>query len=387
MSRAVFRRVSAAALASACLLLASPALAWERIESFFDCGDGPMTYPLAHQWRTIPFRFAVDGAGAGWVTAAEARALVEDAADDWNGVLTSEFRSESLGATTNARLSNGKNEVFFLGEEWADVFGEGNELLGVTLTSSDRATGKLSDFTQCPSVDRCEVCPAVESDVILNATKLAAQTEARVHTVIAHEFGHVLGLGHEDTAMGGRSSLMATAPTALTLEADDEDGASSLYPADENFCEGDEDCVVGDYCALYDAVYPEIAEIGASCPRTELCARGACQAQENGREGAACLTYDDPECEGDLECTGGERPSRGYCGGTRVAPENPCEGNPLCDGTVDAGTGSGGGGSSGGCAVSDARTRSGETLVLLLAIAGLSLLPRRRRRERGDTHL
>jgi MYXO-CTERM domain-containing protein len=364
-------------VAVASAFIAAPALAWTRTVAFFDCGDGSQSYPLAHQWRTIPVHYRVDGASAGWITAEEALAAVDDAAIEWN-IAGTEFRTVGDGLTTGAKLSNGKNEVLFLDEEWAQVFGEGNELLGITLTISDRATGKSADFEQCPSVDRCEVCPAAETDIVLNVSKLKDDDPDVVHTVIAHEFGHLLGLGHEsEPGSDGLEPLMNATPTAPTLRADDVDAVESVYPVDTAFCEDDEDCVVGDYCSLYSTVYADISADGVSCPRTELCARGACQAQANGAAGTACLTYDDPECAGALECTGGERATRGYCGGERVDPPNPCEGNPLCDGDEDAGAGGGGGGSSGGCAV--AREGSSPAPFALLALGWLWLVTRRSR--------
>jgi hypothetical protein len=73
--------------------------------------------------------------------------------------------------------------------------------------------------------------------IVLNVQEGAAANisnidSERVKAIIAHEIGHVLGLGHsEDTA-----ALMyydVTAKKELSLAQDDVDGFTYLYPRDE----------------------------------------------------------------------------------------------------------------------------------------------------------
>lgn len=79
----------------------------------------------------------------------------------------------------------------------------------------------------------------VYAPLLLNATtngqaSIRFLSSDRVRIVIAHELGHVLGLGHASE----RASLMyfdTTSKTALALSRDDVDGIAYLYPRNEPF--------------------------------------------------------------------------------------------------------------------------------------------------------
>jgi hypothetical protein len=140
-----------------------------------------------------------------------ARAM-EDAAAAWTGVEGSAFRFFHGGASSSANLrnvSNGSNDVTF----------------------SD-----LPAWVYAWTVTRSSGADIKETDVVFNTdfewtTNGSPSDAADVETVAVHEFGHVLGLDHEDALPSVmRSSADASIPYR-ELTADDEDGIRFLYPS------------------------------------------------------------------------------------------------------------------------------------------------------------
>jgi hypothetical protein len=185
------------------------------------------------RWPPGPIRYFVSDRDAPGVTAAELRAAAARAAATWRAVPGAVIPLEDQGLTSASPGGmDGRNTLGFLDRPDLD------RVLGVTSLLLDSTTGAL-----------------VEADVFFNTRFLwsvAPGGEAGrvdVESVVLHEFGHVLGLGHsaigetERTATGGRRVLGSGAvmfPIALTagstadraLQADDRAAVRDLYGTD-----------------------------------------------------------------------------------------------------------------------------------------------------------
>ena len=182
-------------------------------------------------WRR-PVRYFVsdrDGTGA---TAGDLRGAIGRATATWQAVPSATVRFEFLGSTSVAPGgADGRTTLGFLDRPDLD------RVLGATSFLIDTTTGAI-----------------VEADVFFNTRfpwSVSPQGEAGrvdLESVVLHELGHLLGLGHsaigetERTGSGGRRVIASGAvmfPIALTagavadrvLQPDDIAGISDLYPA------------------------------------------------------------------------------------------------------------------------------------------------------------
>jgi len=185
------------------------------------------------KWPAGPVRYFVNDRDVSGVTAEEFRSAVARAAATWQAVPDTTLTFEFQGVTTaSPGALDGRNTLGFLDRPDLD------RVLGSTSLLLDAATGQIS-----------------EADIFFNTSfpwSTAANGEAGrvdVESVVLHELGHFVGLGHsaigetERTPTGGRRVLGSGAvmfPIALTpgstsdrsLQADDVAGLSDLYNSD-----------------------------------------------------------------------------------------------------------------------------------------------------------
>lgn len=183
-------------------------------------------------WRQSPIRFFVSDRNGNGVNAADLRAAVGRATATWQAVSSATVRFEFAGMTSALPGdADGRTTIGFLDRPELD------RVLGATSFLIDTTNGDI-----------------VEADIFLNTRfvwSVSSQGEAGrtdVESVVLHELGHLLGLGHsalgetELTPGGGRrviasGSIMfpvAMSPGAIVdraLQPDDISGISDLYSA------------------------------------------------------------------------------------------------------------------------------------------------------------
>lgn len=216
------------------LIVAQPIPADAYLKFGFRVGDRTVDV----KWTEQPIRYFVNERDIPGVTAGDFRAAVGRAAATWQAIESSAVQFEFLGTTgAPPSMIDGRTTLGFL--DRPDLDG----VLGATSFILDSSTGAI-----------------VEADVFFNTAfpwSVAPQGEpgrADVESVVLHELGHLIGLGHsaigetERTASGGRRVIASGSvmfPIAMTpgaiadraLQADDVAGASDLYPEGDHRAE------------------------------------------------------------------------------------------------------------------------------------------------------
>ena len=218
-----------AALLTMALVVAHPVPAGAYLKFGFVVGGRTVDV----RWAASPIRYFVNERDIPGVSAAEMRAATARAAATWQGVPGTTLRFEDQGFTIAIPGGlDGRNTLGFLDRPDLD------RVLGATSLLIDSSTGAL-----------------LEADIFFNTRfswSVAPQGEAGrvdVESVVLHELGHLVGLGHsaigetERNSTGGRRVLGTGAvmfPIAMTpgstadrvLQADDEAAVQDVYTAD-----------------------------------------------------------------------------------------------------------------------------------------------------------
>lgn len=182
-------------------------------------------------WHQQPIGLFISDRDSNGVTAADVRGAVQRAATTWSTVSTANVRFTVQGMTSAPpEGTDGKNTIGFLDRPDLD------RVLGATSFMVDAVTGEI-----------------YEADIFFNTSFLFSvsaggqNNRVDLESLVLHELGHMLGLGHsaigetERTSNGGRRVTGSGAvmfPIALTagaiadrvLQADDVAGLLDLYP-------------------------------------------------------------------------------------------------------------------------------------------------------------
>lgn len=142
--------------------------------------------------------------------------LIQKAVEVWNNVPTSSIKV-SYGGSTNSTTSSNPVTVYCALNFNAVTGGDEDGVPGSATSNS--STGSITAGL-----------------LVLNASGGQANIgnfdQTKLKIIVAHEIGHVLGLGHS----ASKNALMyfdASAKKKFALAQDDIDGMSYLYPSDE----------------------------------------------------------------------------------------------------------------------------------------------------------
>lgn len=211
-------------------LMSAPAM----VSAYLGLGTSVNGRTVIARWSAMPIKYFITNRGVPNVTAAQVQSVAAQSFASWGAApLTSV--SATFAGFTNAEpvRDDGATVIGFQPHDELD------RTLGVTTFTIDRTTGAL-----------------VEADIFLNSTfdwSTAAAGEANrfdVQSVLTHEIGHLLGLGHsllgetEVRPTGGRRVLGKASvmfPFAFSvgttldrvLQDDDKAGIAATYPTSQ----------------------------------------------------------------------------------------------------------------------------------------------------------
>ena len=186
------------------------------------------------QWTQLPIRYSVTNRGTTGVTATQLQAALAESFDNWTSQPNIELSAQFQGLTTLEPDSSDNTTVIGF-----QSHPEEDRTLGSTRFKIDNATGAI-----------------IASDIFLNSIfqwSVAAGGETNrfdVESIMTHEVGHLLGLGHsaigetQPRSGGGRTVIgkravmfpIAYGPGSIedrTLEADDIAGITDIYGTTE----------------------------------------------------------------------------------------------------------------------------------------------------------
>jgi len=185
----------------------------------------------------------------------DAEKLFKEAIDEWAKIakctmpkLTYGGKTDKADYAINFDPCDAKNVVYFVKDkkEWTDTLGLPESSLGFTLRIRSDETGNIFDADIVVADWGADL---VASDVVPN-------DKIDLKTVLVHEMGHVLGMGHSEHP---EATMYADQPPGETkkrdLHDDDVDGVCYLYDPAKTACKGEANamCVPPDAGSTADA--------------------------------------------------------------------------------------------------------------------------------------
>jgi hypothetical protein len=351
-----------------------------RFVSTWTRGDTNATWASA----ALPVAFALATPTSRDLGPTDALAELDVALRTWPLVRCTAWRTRLSGTTTAPPGDDGINGVYWHDDAWPSALIP--DALGQTILHLD-GTGSIQD-----------------ADIHVNGAAYhwsldGAGSTIDARSILVHELGHALGLGHSSVA---GATMNATHPPGIawrSLEQDDRDGVCTLYPGSGAVgCEVDA-CPAGFACvaracertrASAEVCSPcarvlgacegagddaRCIDVGAGASAGRVCAR-ACATDDDcgGRFHCRATTASgDLQCVADDACASGPWPcaSDAECAGA-LCRSGACVGAPDIDAGADSPDASVAPPDTiaprGGCAIAT-RTRAPVSLALLLTFA------------------
>ncbi|HSQ65751.1 MAG TPA: matrixin family metalloprotease [Polyangiaceae bacterium] len=243
-------------------------------------------------------------------------AEVDVAARTWGRVACTAFRARYAGTTTTGPGDDGVSGVYFEDTAWPSTLPAG--VIATTVVHVD-AQGHIYDAD-------------VYVDGADNVFSLDGVSGVDFRSILTHELGHALGLGHSSDP---RATMYASYPPGISwrsLEQDDRDGVCALYPGtgDALGCEATA-CPAGFTCVARDCERAgEQQEVCSPCePLLHAC--------EGSGDGARCVDLPSGagrvcgrSCATDAEC------GQGFlCQPTTQAGDYQCVSQNGCASAAD----------------------------------------------------
>ncbi|MEE8409230.1 MAG: hypothetical protein V3T05_06475 [Myxococcota bacterium] len=285
------------------------------------CGCAPTQPEVAPKWYGGQVAFQIENQGGGGLSGSQFITAARNAAQAWNNVSCSSLvidASATLAAGNSARWgsnNNNSNEhgVFMVtsNNEWMTVTGAG-------------AGGSLGVSVSPYSGWGCSGREFFDTDILINGFVVNGWTQSSVQSIIMHEMGHAIGLGHP---------CLSTPFSWVTCSNECNEVMAATSGIDYQLPQqGDTNGV----CLLYPGTP---GGLGSSCLSNDICTSGPCITYQN-------FTYCSQTCT--TSCPDGYKcqlvDSQNVCV-RKGAPEagEPCTG-ACASGAICMGDGSGQGG-------------------------------------------
>lgn len=174
-----------------------------------------------YKWPTTDVRFFVNAntqqAGGDNGSQDDFLAAIRRAANTWTYAAEADINFTYAGSTTSTKVGfNGANEIVFVNDGLVDGAGN-NRPLATALVFYMKST-------------------IVETDIKINdaytwyAAGSLSTAEFDLQSVVVHELGHWLGLGHDEDDQAVMYAQMATGIVKRALFENDLQGIAALYP-------------------------------------------------------------------------------------------------------------------------------------------------------------
>ena len=347
------------------------------------------TNPVVWAEDQLPVQFQLVTPGSDDLGMEATEEVVLAAIEQWTTVACTHLEYEFLGWVDEVVFGDGIVQVQWVEEGWV-----GDEAIaGATGIQIDPFEERLTDVNLLMNGEyllwSADASDPYHSPMILD-----------VQAVLAHEFGHVFGLDHNDDMVEATLFWGYTSAAAGWLSWDDKWGICYLYPADEDECQVDEDCPAhpdqGYVCREIEELGRRICEeqyddLGACCdPHWNNCNDVLCHGYWPDYDGH-CTWF----CEDDVDCPptwtcepvtylGEERSwcespegSDQACGEDFVWPEGPADDDDSADDDDTTDDDDTPGDDDDGCECDAAGSSRSPAPVVVLALLGAVLVVRR----------
>ena len=249
--------------------------------------------PLGATWPTLPVPYEINQSSAQELGAQSAVNVIQSSYQSWTTPGCSAYRVQYRGTTSNSWTSgDGVNThiwVYSVNQRPPEL--GGRETIGVTLSLY-----RGNDL--------------VDGDIIYNGidhqwtTRATRAGEVDAQSIITHEVGHQLGLGHSTINAATMYASYGGGEGPRSLHPDDVEGVCSLYPSDAmsecattDDCGAEEECVRGQCISVISGE----GEIGDDCS-VAPCAEGLICVQSEDQSTFCTRICSDGVCPGGWGC-------------------------------------------------------------------------------------